>query len=83
MNLAPWASGNDQHLFNTMPQHGGLGLPDARLITPGDVGRSVLPVRVMSRGPGQMPPIGTLLIDPNGLQLLIAWLQSLPPAPGR
>ena len=60
-----------------------LGLPDARLITPGEVGRSVLPVRVMSRGPGQMPPIGTLQIDPNGLQLLIAWLQNLPPAPGR
>jgi len=47
------------------------------------VGRSVLPVRVMSRGPGQMPPIGTLQLDPNGLQLLIAWLQSLPPVPAR
>ena len=83
MNLAPWASGADQHLLNAMPQHGDLGLPDARLLTPGEVGRSVLPVRVMSRGPGQMPPIGTLQIDPAGLQLLIAWLQSLPPAPGR
>ena len=83
MNLAPWASGAAQHLLNAVPQHGDLGLVDARLITPGDVGRSVLPVRVMSRGPGQMPPVGTLQIDPGGLQLLIAWLQNLPAAPGR
>jgi len=79
MNLAPWASGADRHLLNARPQHGDLGLTDACLITPGDVSRSVLPVRVMSRGAGQMPPLGTLQIDPAGLQLLIAWLQSLPP----
>jgi ABC-type transporter Mla MlaB component len=30
-----------------------------------------------------MPPIGTLQIDSAGLQLLIAWLQSLSPVPGR
>jgi mono/diheme cytochrome c family protein len=80
MNLGAWVGENDRNLINAMPQHGDMGLTDARLITPADVSRSVLPVRVMSRGAGQMPPLGTLQIDPNGLQLLIAWLQSLPPS---
>ncbi len=80
MNLGAWVGENDRNLVNAMPQHGDMGLTDARLITPSDVSRSVLPVRVMSRGAGQMPPLGTLQIDPNGLQLLIAWLQSLPPS---
>lgn len=80
MNLGAWVGENDRNLINAMPQHGDMGLTGARLITPSDVSRSVLPVRVMSRGAGQMPPVGTLQIDPNGLQLLIAWLQSLPPS---
>ena len=79
MNLAPWASGAERKLFNATPQHGDLGLTGARLITPGDASLSVLPVRVMSRGAGQMPPVGSLQIDPTGLQLLITWLQGLPP----
>lgn len=82
MNLAPWANGNgEQHLLNAKPQHGDLGLADVRLICPGDASRSLLPVRVMSRGPNQMPPLGTQKADAAGIQLLIAWLLSLPPDP--
>lgn len=78
MNLAPWAQGREQHLFNEKPQHGDLGLADVRLIRPGDASRSLLPVRVMSRGPNQMPPLGTRKADAAGIQLLIAWLLGLP-----
>ncbi|MES2709529.1 MAG: PQQ-dependent sugar dehydrogenase [Verrucomicrobiota bacterium] len=79
MNLGPWASGGERHLLNAKPQHGDLGLADVRLIRPGDASRSLLPVRVMSRGPNQMPPLGTQKADSAGIQLLIAWLLSLPP----
>lgn len=29
------------------------------------------------RGRGQMPPVGTSTADPEGLQLLAEWIQSL------
>lgn len=79
MHFGPWATPEQQHLIGAHPQHGDFGLSDARLITPGDASRSVLPLRMMSRALGQMPPVGTLQIDPLGLQLIIAWLQNLPP----
>ena len=78
MNLAPWARPRSQHLLDARPQHGDLALPHARLIAPGDPSRSVLPIRVISRSAGQMPPFGTLRCDTRGVQLLFEWLQSLP-----
>lgn len=76
MDLSPWVEGASQHLIDAPPQHGDYQMPGARLIAPGEPGRSVLPVRVSSRGPGQMPPVGTIQPDPQGLSLLYQWLQS-------
>lgn len=77
MDLSPWIEGEARHLVDAAPQHGTYSMPDARLIAPGDPGRSVLPVRVSSRGPGQMPPVGTTMLDPQGLGLIFEWLASL------
>jgi len=78
MDLSPWVSAEHQHLVDEVPQHGGYGIPGALLIASGDASRSVLPVRVASRGvPGQMPPLGTLVPDSEGIQLLFEWVQSL------
>ena len=82
MDLAPGIAPARQHLIDAPPEHGAFGLPDARIVAPGDAGRSVLPIRVAMRGPGQMPPVGTLAADPAGMQMLLEWIQSLPaPAP--
>ncbi|HEV7405602.1 MAG TPA: PQQ-dependent sugar dehydrogenase [Chthoniobacteraceae bacterium] len=82
MNLAPGAAPDKQHLIDAPPEHGAFGLPDARIVAPGNPGRSILTVRVAMRGPGQMPPVGTLMPDPAGIQMLLEWLQGLPaPAP--
>jgi uncharacterized repeat protein (TIGR03806 family) len=84
MDLTPWVTADKQHLVDEIPQHGGYGVPGARLIAPGDASRSVLPVRVASRGaPGQMPPLGTLTPDARGIQLLFEWLQTLKPSPSK
>lgn len=88
MDLTPAAAPDRQHLIDAPPQHGAFGLTglaDARLIAPGNVGRSVLPIRVTLRGAsGQMPPVGTLAVDPAGVQLLVEWIQGLPsPTPKR
>jgi len=77
LDLSPWLALDDQHLIDAVPQHGDYGMPDARLIAPGQPGRSVLPVRLSSRGPGQMPPVGTHLLDPQGMSLVFSWLMSL------
>ena len=81
MNLTPAMAPERQHLIDAPPEHGDLGLPNARLIAPGDAGRSVLPVRVALRGSGQMPPVGTLANDPVAIQMLFEWVRSMPPQP--
>jgi uncharacterized repeat protein (TIGR03806 family) len=78
MDLGPGVAPDRQHLIDAPPQHGTLGLADARIVAPGDAGRSVLPLRAAMRGAGQMPPVGTLAADPAGVQMLLEWLQSLP-----
>ncbi len=81
MDLTPWARPGKQHLLDAVPLHGDFGMRDARLIAPGNAGRSVLPIRVATRGNGQMPPVGTIASDPAGVQLIYQWIQSLPPPP--
>ena len=81
MDLSPWMEGAAQHLIASPPQHGDYGLSGAMLIAPGEPGKSVLPVRLTSRGPGQMPPVGTTKLDPQGTALIFQWLASLPATP--
>jgi glucose/arabinose dehydrogenase len=59
------------------PQHGHFDLADARVIAPGDAGRSVIIPRVALRGPGQMPPVGSRVPDTEGVRLLAEWIASL------
>ena len=80
MDLSPWLKEEAQYLVNAPPQHGDYNMPEARLIAPGEPGRSVLPVRISSRGPGQMPPVGTSHLDPQGMGLIFEWLMSLDPS---
>lgn len=59
------------------PLHATYGLPDVKLITPGAPERSLLIYRPTLRGPGQMPPIGTLRTDGEGVALLAKWVAGL------
>jgi glucose/arabinose dehydrogenase len=67
-------------LFNVRPQHDGFGLPGARLIAPGHPERSVLMHRISRRGPGQMPPLATSLVDRDAVPVLREWIRQMPPA---
>jgi len=62
---------------NVRPTHGDLGLTDARLIAPGSPERSVLLARMRSDDHRRMPPLGTLLIDAAGADLIEAWVDAL------
>ena len=79
MNLAATMRAPRQTLIDARPEHGDFGLPEARIVAPGDPGRSVLPIRIVMRGDGQMPPLGTVQPDPEGVALLTEWITSLKP----
>jgi uncharacterized repeat protein (TIGR03806 family) len=59
------------------PQLGDLGIANARLIAPGDAGRSVLVARMNRRDANGMPPIGSAQVDAVGVMLMSDWINSL------
>lgn len=59
------------------PFHGPMGVPGAKLLAPGDPGRSVLLLRTATRTHGKMPHIGTLKVDDQAVALLRDWIASL------
>ena len=68
---------DEMHALGEPAKHGDFGLTAARVITPGAAARSVVIPRVSLRGPGQMPPLGTRIADPDGVRLLAEWIESL------
>lgn len=60
------------------PVQGSFGLPDARIIAPGDPYRSVLYYRMAKHGRGRMPHLGSILVDEPGVRLIGDWIRKLP-----
>jgi hypothetical protein len=65
------------NVVDAFPLAGDLGIPDARIIAPGDRSRSVLWQRLRSSGAERMPPIGRTTPDPVGVSVIGAWIDSL------
>ena len=64
-------------LIDVKPQHDSFGLKDAKLIAPGRPESSVLLHRIGCRGPGQMPPLATSLVDEPALTMLREWVRQI------
>ncbi|NND35978.1 MAG: hypothetical protein HKN81_02480 [Gammaproteobacteria bacterium] len=62
---------------NVVPQSGGFGVPDGRIITPGDASRSVILERMSRRNANGMPPLGSTVVDATGIALISDWIDSL------
>ena len=56
-----------------------LGIPDARVVVPQDLERSILYRRASITGEHQMPPIARNMVDHAGVDVLRRWIQSLEP----
>lgn len=56
--------------------------PDLHIIEPGRPGRSELFLRMNERGPAQMPPVATELVDSDGVAKVRAWIESMPVVDG-
>ena len=59
---------------------GQTGGSELRLVKPGSPGLSELLRRISTRGPGQMPPISTSVVDTNAVALMTRWITNDLPA---
>ncbi len=71
---------------NAEPRQETFGIQRPLLIAPGDAESSTVFARMTRRGPGQMPPLGTSLVDDEAMTMIRAWIDGLadpgPPPPG-
>ena len=82
MQLTSLTADKDMGVINATPLHTTFGIPEAMLAASGAPGRSLLIYRPAVRGLGQMPPVGTMTPDAEGVALLAEWIASLPaPSP--
>lgn len=72
----------EMRLHNETPLQGDMGLPEARLLAPGDPGRSVILQRMATGGRGHMPYLGGRTVDDAGLALIRDWIGAMPAVPG-
>jgi uncharacterized repeat protein (TIGR03806 family) len=81
MDMEYTASLKKLNAIDVDPLHHKFGLDNPKLIAPGHPDRSVLFHRLSHRGPnsGQMPQLGTNLVDETAVKLFDTWIRSLTP----
>jgi glucose/arabinose dehydrogenase len=62
-------------MLDAPPQHGDLGIADARILAPGDPARSTLVERLRVTGEGRMPGLGTVVPHDEAVRLLRRWIR--------
>ena len=77
MDLRSSTALNATNACDALPQAGTFGIANARLIAPGDAARSVVIYRANHRDASGMPPIGSGIVDADGVELLSDWVESL------
>ena len=70
---------DDTKTVDAKPVQGTFGIPECRIVAPGDPYKSVLYYRMAKQGRGRMPHIGSELIDEAGVKLIGDWVRQLPP----
>jgi putative heme-binding domain-containing protein len=77
MMLNAELSSEEMRALGVVPQQGGLGLADPKLIDPGNPWNSVICVRLAKTGIGHMPVIGPRNVDVYGLQQVEDWIAQM------
>jgi uncharacterized repeat protein (TIGR03806 family) len=63
------------------PGAGSLGIPGARIVTPGDPARSVIVARMRSLDDRRMPKLASRVVDEAGVAAVEAWIRTLASCP--
>lgn len=77
MDLRYTTALQDMNACDAPPLEGDLGIANARLIAPGDASRSLVVERAGRRDSHGMPPVGSNLVDGDGVALLVDWIDGL------
>jgi uncharacterized repeat protein (TIGR03806 family) len=64
--------------IGTRPVQGTFGIPDAKIVAPGEPERSVLYYRVSSLGGARMPRVGSRVVDDKAVAMLHDWIGRMP-----
>lgn len=76
-----WKIDNGQmNAIGVKPLFGNFNTPDANIIYPGQSDKSVVIIRMIRRGAGHMPYVGSTRVDPLGLDWIRKWIDSLNPS---
>ena len=67
----------DTNACDVAPLNGQLGIPNARLVAPGDSARSLVVERMQRRDIHGMPPLGSSVVDTAGVALISDWIDGL------
>ena len=68
-------------ICNTPPSYGDFGLTNAAVLVPGSHASSVLSYRMHATDAARMPAVSSDVVDPNGTQVIDAWIDSLTACP--
>ena len=71
----------EANICNSTPLAGNFGISGAKLIVPGDSASSILSHRIGILGEGRMSPLGTYIVDNEGLGVVNDWINSLTECP--
>jgi len=75
-------SNEDMDLVGELPSQGQLSTPGSELIKPSVPLESELFFRMNRRGPRQMPPLATKVVDPIGHEVIKRWIEDMEPKTG-
>jgi uncharacterized repeat protein (TIGR03806 family) len=62
--------------YDVEPTQGDFGIADARLIYPGDPSKSILHYRIGTLGTGRMPPLASIVVHQEAVDLIGEWIAS-------
>lgn len=77
MDLQYFTANASMNICDVMPENGDLGLTNARLVVPGAPTQSVLLERMKRRDVHGMPPVGSFIVDADGVALIDAWITAM------
>jgi len=64
-------------IIGARPSQGTFGIPNARVVMPGDPDQSMIIHRMSTRDRGRMPPLASSVVHEEALHLLRAWIRGL------
>ena len=77
MDLRYFTANAAMNICDVVPQNGDLGISNVRLVSPGQPSQSMVLERMNRRDVHGMPPVGSFMVDSDGVALISAWITAM------